>query len=77
MCETFVIFINFEISITAFFFFQKQKKKKMSDLFSLTGKVAAITGCTKGIGFGMTMALAQAGAGKRERESERKMMQIF
>ncbi|KAI8886120.1 putative 2-deoxy-D-gluconate 3-dehydrogenase [Backusella circina FSU 941] len=34
----------------------------MSELFSLTGKVAAITGCTKGIGFGMTMALAQAGA---------------
>jgi hypothetical protein len=46
-------------------------KTKMSDLFSLTGKVAAITGCTKGIGFGMTMALAQAGAGKRESERER------
>ncbi|CEP18421.1 hypothetical protein [Parasitella parasitica] len=34
------------------------------DLFSLDGKVAAISGCTRGIGRDMAIALAEAGAGK-------------
>lgn len=38
----------------------------MSDtlsLFSLSGKYAAISGCTRGIGRSMALALAEAGAG--------------
>ncbi len=34
----------------------------MNDLFDLTGKVAAITGATRGIGRSMAFALAEAGA---------------
>ncbi|KAI8141886.1 2-deoxy-D-gluconate 3-dehydrogenase [Fennellomyces sp. T-0311] len=34
----------------------------MSGLFSLSGKVAAVTGCTRGIGRSMAIALAEAGA---------------
>ncbi|OZJ02564.1 hypothetical protein BZG36_04333 [Bifiguratus adelaidae] len=32
------------------------------DMFKLDGKVAAVTGCTRGIGKSMTLALAEAGA---------------
>lgn len=35
-----------------------------NNLFSLSGKVAAISGCTRGIGRSMAIALAEAGAGK-------------
>lgn len=35
-----------------------------NNLFSLSGKVAAISGCTRGIGKSMALALAEAGAGK-------------
>lgn len=38
----------------------------MSDtlsLFSLSGKYAAISGCTRGIGRSMALGLAEAGAG--------------
>lgn len=35
------------------------------DLFSLAGKIAAISGCTRGIGRDMAIALAEAGAGKK------------
>ena len=35
----------------------------MSDLFSLNGKIAAVSGCTRGIGRGMALGLADAGAG--------------
>lgn len=38
-----------------------------SDLFSLSGKVAAISGCTRGIGRDMAIALAEAGAGMWQR----------
>lgn len=34
----------------------------MSDLFSLSGKTAIVTGCKRGIGFAMAEALAEAGA---------------
>ena len=34
----------------------------MRNLFSLDGKTALVTGCTKGIGRAMTLALAEAGA---------------
>ncbi|KAI7854699.1 2-deoxy-D-gluconate 3-dehydrogenase [Circinella umbellata] len=34
----------------------------MSDLFSLTGKMAAVSGCTRGIGRSMALGLADAGA---------------
>ena len=34
----------------------------MSNIFSLTGKIAIVTGCNKGIGKGMAIALAAAGA---------------
>lgn len=34
----------------------------MSDLFSLKGKIALVTGCNKGIGRGMALGLAAAGA---------------
>lgn len=32
------------------------------DLFSLNGKTALVTGCTRGIGAAMAIALAEAGA---------------
>lgn len=35
-------------------------------LFSLTGKYAAISGCTRGMGVSMAMGLAEAGAGKKD-----------
>jgi hypothetical protein len=35
-----------------------------NQIFSLSGKVAAISGCTRGIGRSMALALAEAGAGK-------------
>jgi len=34
----------------------------MSDLFDLTGKIALVTGCSKGIGKSMALGLAEAGA---------------
>ena len=34
----------------------------MSDLFDLTGKVAVVTGCSRGMGREMILAFAQHGA---------------
>lgn len=34
----------------------------VKDLFNLDGKVAIVTGASKGLGQGMTIALAEAGA---------------
>jgi len=42
-----------------------------SNLFSLDGKVAAISGCTRGIGRDMAIALAEAGAGMQIEHSTR------
>src|SRR5579863_1560244 len=35
---------------------------RMSNLFSLQGKTALVTGCSRGIGRSMALALAEAGA---------------
>lgn len=37
-----------------------------NQMFSLNGKIAAISGCTRGLGKCMALALAEAGAGKLE-----------
>lgn len=43
-------------------------------LFSLQGKHAAVTGCTRGIGRAMALALAEAGAGKGKERANKHML---
>tara|TARA_B100000809_G_scaffold63844_1_gene60610 strand:- start:520 stop:1440 length:921 start_codon:yes stop_codon:yes gene_type:complete len=40
----------------------RHKRSKMNNLFDLTGKVAVVTGASRGLGQGMALGLAEAGA---------------
>jgi hypothetical protein len=57
-----VSFFSFLLHIHTFFFFFFANMS--NNFFSLSEKVAAISGCTRGIGKSMALALAEAGAGK-------------